>query len=216
MSQVAGAMPLREQQRAFTRSRLIAAGRQVFAARGYPDTTVDDIAREAGASRATFYLHFKSKSELAIALYDEALPYAVSRYRALDALLVENGPRLPEQLYAWLSEWLDVWVDGAAASHALLQAGMLEQEVEAHALHLSETFIDSLEGYLGGMAKRERTAAREQALILEIMTQRIFSLASRSRLPLEGPTLLEILTRMWFEVLVERKPPGLAAANSGR
>jgi AcrR family transcriptional regulator len=216
MSQVSGAMPLREQQRAFTRSRLIAAGRQVFAARGYPDTTVDEIAREAGASRATFYLHFKSKSELAIALYDEGLPYAVSRYRALDALLVESGPQLREQLSAWLSEWLHIWIDGAGASHALLQAGMLEQEVEQHALHLSETFIDSLEGYLGGMVKRERAAARQQALILEIMTQRIFSLASRSQLPLDGHTLLEILTRMWYEVLVERKPPILPMARPSR
>jgi AcrR family transcriptional regulator len=209
-------MPLREQQRAFTRSRLMAAAKQVFAARGYPDATVDDIAREAGASRATFYLHFKSKSELAVALYEEGLPYAVSRYRALDALLVENGPRLREQLYAWLSEWLDVWIDGAAASHALLQAGMLEPDVEAEALHLSETFIDSLEGYLAGMAKRERKAAREQALILEIMTQRIFSLASRARLPLDGPGLLEILTRMWHEVLVERTPPRLPSARSAK
>jgi AcrR family transcriptional regulator len=216
MSQVTGALPLREQQRAFTRSRLMAAGQQVFAARGYPDATVDDIAREAGASRATFYLHFKGKSELAIALYEQGLPYAVSRYRALDALLVENGPRLREQLYAWLSEWLDVWIDGAAASHAMLQAGMLEPEVEAEALHVSETFIDSLEGYLGGMGKRERKAAREQALVLEIMTQRIFSLASRSRLPLTGPGLLEILTRMWYEVLVERKPPRLQTPRSSR
>ena len=192
------------------------AGLQVFAARGYPDATVDDIAREAGASRATFYLHFKSKAELAIALYDEALPYAVSRYRALDALLVENGPGLREQLYSWLSEWLDVWINGAGASHALLQAGMLEKEVEVHSLHISEAFIDSLEGYLRSMPKRARTAAREQALILEIMTQRIFSLASRSQLPLDGPSVLEILTRMWYEVLVERMPPRLPSGSPAR
>jgi hypothetical protein len=48
------------------------------------------------------------------------------------------------------------------------------------------------------------------------MTQRIFSLASRSRLPLTGPGLLEILTRMWYEVLVERKPPRLQTPRSSR
>jgi AcrR family transcriptional regulator len=210
------AVPLREQQRAFTRSRLMEAGRQVFAARGYPDATVDDIASQAGASRATFYLHFKSKCELAAALVDEYAPMAVERYQVLDALLAEGGPGLRDQLRAWLSGWLDIWTDDADASHALLQAAMLESEVQTHLLRLSETLIDTLHRYFGSMSPPDRAGRRAHALVLEIMTQRIFALASMSQLPLENERMLDILLGMWLEVLVERRPGGAKAVRPGR
>lgn len=173
---------------------------QLFAAHGYPDTTVDDIARAAGASRATFYLHFKSKSELMAALVDGHMSFAVETYHDLDGILADGGPQLPGRLRAWLGEWLDRWTDGAQASHAMLQATMLEPEVESHHLRLSEALVDGLTGYFASMPADERAAARERALILEIMTQRIFALASRSRLQISRDRLLAILTEMWLEV----------------
>jgi AcrR family transcriptional regulator len=173
---------------------------QLFAAQGYPDTTVDDIARTAGASRATFYLHFKSKSELMIALVDAGVPAAVETYHVLDELLADGGPQLPDRLRAWLAEWLERWTDEAQGSHALLQATMLEPEVELHYLRLSETLIDSLVRYFESMPADARAAARERALTLEIMTQRIFALASRSKLPVTGDHMLDIVTEFWLQV----------------
>ena len=89
---------MREQQRAFTRRRLMEVAQQLFAAQGYPETTVDDIARAAGASRATFYLHFKSKAELMGASIDAAAPAAVETYHVLDEQLAVDGPQLPGRL----------------------------------------------------------------------------------------------------------------------
>ena len=108
--------PLREQQRAFTRKRLIEAARQVFAERGYPDATVDEIASEAGASRATFYLHFKSKTELTAALVEDVTPVAVQRYRLLDEVLASGDPSLRDKLRDWLQDWLGIWRQAAQAS----------------------------------------------------------------------------------------------------
>lgn len=42
------------------------------AAKGYADTTIGDIVREASVSRRTFYEHFNTKAELLIALYEAA------------------------------------------------------------------------------------------------------------------------------------------------
>lgn len=179
---------------------------QLFAAQGYPDTTVDDIARAAGASRATFYLHFKSKSELMTALIDALVPIAVEPYHVLDELLADDGPQLPGRLRAWLGEWLERWTDGAQASHAMLQATMLEPEVELHYLRLSEVLIDSLVRYFDRMPADERAAARERALVLEIMTQRIFALASRSKLPVTVDRMLDILTEFWLQVFAAERP----------
>jgi AcrR family transcriptional regulator len=197
-------MTLREQQRAYTRKRLMEAAGQVFAARGYPDATVDEIATEAGASRATFYLHFKGKTELVAALVDDSIPFAVERYRLLDELLVSGGPSLRDRLYEWLSDWLAVWRASADASHAILQAAMLEPEVEELRLRNSEVFVDALEHYFARLPEADRAATRDRLLILEIMSQRILSLASTSRLPIDDDHVLAILTDMWMKVLVDR------------
>jgi AcrR family transcriptional regulator len=207
MSEATGSVPLREQQRAFTRSKLMESAKQVFAARGFPDATVDDIAREAGASRATFYLHFRNKTHLAAALVDDARPFAVSRYHKLDAMLCEGGQQLREQLHLWLSQWLEIWAARAEASHALLQAAMLEPDVEAHRLQISVALIDALECYLGQMPEGDRQAVRERALVLEIMTQQIFALASMRQLPVGDEEMLVILVGMWYQTLVEDAPP---------
>ena len=199
--QTGKAQPLREQQRAFTRKRLIEAARQVFAERGYPDATVDEIASEAGASRATFYLHFKSKAELAAALVEDVTPVAVQRYRLLDEVLASSDSSLRDKLRDWLQDWLGIWRQAAQASHALLQAAMLEPEVEMHRLRQSEALVDALEDYFAGLPEAERSPARDRLLVLEIMTQRILSLASMSRLPIGDDEVLDILTDMWLRVL---------------
>ena len=47
-----------------TRARLLRTATELFQARGYQHTSVDDIAREAGVAKGTVYVHFKNKQEL--------------------------------------------------------------------------------------------------------------------------------------------------------
>ncbi len=51
-----------------TRARLFAAAAKLFAARGYHETTVDQIAREAGVAKGTFFVHFATKDAVIIDL----------------------------------------------------------------------------------------------------------------------------------------------------
>ena len=53
-------------------SRLLQGLAQAVAAKGYADTTISDIVREAGVSRRTFYEHFDGKPAALIALYESA------------------------------------------------------------------------------------------------------------------------------------------------
>ena len=57
-------IPLRRQQRDFTRQRLVDAARELFVRNGAKATSIDDIAKAAGTSRATFYAHFSDKQDV--------------------------------------------------------------------------------------------------------------------------------------------------------
>jgi AcrR family transcriptional regulator len=54
------------------RSRLLEGMAHAVAAKGYAETTIADIVREASVSRRTFYEHFSTKAECLIALYGAA------------------------------------------------------------------------------------------------------------------------------------------------
>lgn len=65
--------PPREAVSASThRQRLLQGMAQAVATKGYGDTTIADIVREAAVSRRTFYEHFDSKASCLIALYGAA------------------------------------------------------------------------------------------------------------------------------------------------
>ena len=56
-----------------TRERIAAAAARLFAARGYQGTPMDAIAAEAGVAVQTVYFAFRTKPELLIAAYDQAV-----------------------------------------------------------------------------------------------------------------------------------------------
>ncbi len=60
----AGLAGARGQARAKTRDAVLEAALRLFAERGYLAVRVEDIAREAGVSRATFYKHFAEREEI--------------------------------------------------------------------------------------------------------------------------------------------------------
>ena len=51
-----------------TRHELLRAAEAVFTAKGFGAVTIADVTREAGVSRATFYVYFATKSEVFAAL----------------------------------------------------------------------------------------------------------------------------------------------------
>jgi AcrR family transcriptional regulator len=60
------ATPIREQTRAVVRSLLAQTALELFAAKGYDDTTVDEVAAAAGVSRRTLFNYFRNKEDLAL------------------------------------------------------------------------------------------------------------------------------------------------------
>jgi len=53
------------------REKLVEAARTLMLAKGYPATTVDEICKEAGVTKGSFYHFFKAKEEIGLAALED-------------------------------------------------------------------------------------------------------------------------------------------------
>jgi AcrR family transcriptional regulator len=67
-----GALPARRLPRSQRREQIVSAATRAFARAGFAATNLDDIAAEAGVSRAILYRHFDSKTDLYQAVLESA------------------------------------------------------------------------------------------------------------------------------------------------
>src|SRR5438132_5247830 len=74
-----------------TRTRILAAAEERFAAFGYRRTGIGEIARDAGVAPATLYRYFENKEEIFRAVMREGLTRWLERARRV---LAEPGPAL--------------------------------------------------------------------------------------------------------------------------
>ncbi len=63
------------------RRRILDAAVQVFAARGFYNARVSDIAKEAGVADGTIYLYFKNKDDLLISLFEDRMEVIIADFR---------------------------------------------------------------------------------------------------------------------------------------
>jgi len=76
------------------KAKIAAAAEELFAARGYGDTAVRDIARKAGVNAAMIHYYFRSKE----GLYKAILEGAASKVRTLLVETVSNSASTKERL----------------------------------------------------------------------------------------------------------------------
>jgi len=62
-----------QDKRARTRAQLVAAASALFSKRSWASVTIDDLVREAGVAKGTFYVHFEDMHALTIAVADELI-----------------------------------------------------------------------------------------------------------------------------------------------
>ena len=116
-------------------AQIIAAAITAFARLGFDKTRMDDIASEAGLSKGTLYLYFKSKDEIITAVLDQfftdeldgvadllAAPIPVAQ--KLETLIVQMMADTEAQLGQYLSVWLEFYA--IAAREGAFRDKMLE------------------------------------------------------------------------------------------
>src|SRR5215468_11003441 len=96
---------LRREQAAATRTRIVRAAAELFAAQGYPQTSIEQIAARAGVARPTVYTAFTGKPALLkealdLQLAGDDAPVPVRDRPWFQELLRQRDPRVMLELEA--------------------------------------------------------------------------------------------------------------------
>jgi AcrR family transcriptional regulator len=87
-------------RRALTRERLMTAARAVFAERGIPGASVEEICEAAGFTRGAFYSNFPDKAALVLAMIRHRVETQYAAAERAVATMKAAGDRGPEELLA--------------------------------------------------------------------------------------------------------------------
>lgn len=104
--------PRRRLSAAERRERILAAAQEVFAQRGYHGSSLDDIAKASGTSKALIYEHFDSKRALHETLIDEHAGELARRFAANAATGATGEERLRggvDAFFGWVEERREAW-----------------------------------------------------------------------------------------------------------
>ena len=118
--------------RAQRTSNLIAEkAREVFLAKGYFGTSIDDIVDAAGVSRGSFYTYYPTKRDLLVRIGNETYAAMDGLIAEMDAVADAGGPGAVERivtLYLQMLEengaFLTVWGQAGFRDEELRRAGM--------------------------------------------------------------------------------------------
>jgi AcrR family transcriptional regulator len=96
----------RERKREQTKQSLIKAAMDLFVAKGYTETTIDDIVASADVAKVTFYYYFKSKEEIVLEFKKNAADESFKRARKMLAAS-QPAPEVLNSLIGDICKWTE-------------------------------------------------------------------------------------------------------------
>lgn len=192
-------IPLRKQQKNYTRQRLIQVSRELFVKNGTQATGIDDIARAAGTSRATVYTHFAGKQDIIRELLSEMWDQALTMSETFDSLpdISDIGIR------TWLRQVFDTWDAYAESTKVVLRE--MPSEVNAEYQARLEAHAEALVRNRKKWAHFTAEEAQRRAFLLLLQLHRSMSSHYYSGWSTDRDALLNTLADIWCATLQPRK-----------
>jgi AcrR family transcriptional regulator len=100
-------VPSQVERTAATRRRILDAARALFAERGFAATSIDEVVRTAGVTKGALYHHFRDKTDLLRAVYEEQEQLSIDGLLALGAQHADPLDALRAGCRAFLTACLD-------------------------------------------------------------------------------------------------------------
>jgi len=128
-----------------TRARILDAALQIFSAKGFHNTKLDEIVAEASISKGSIYFHFPNKEKLFIALVDQFASLIERRAKAA----IEGEAHGMARVQAALEAVLETFAKYRAPAKLLLvQATGLGTVFESKRLEVNNRFARLIHTYL--------------------------------------------------------------------
>ncbi|MEJ5185754.1 MAG: TetR/AcrR family transcriptional regulator [Candidatus Geothermincolales bacterium] len=131
------------------REDILKAGKKVFAEKGFQKTTVEDILRESGVARATFYSYFDSKKDL----YVELLQGILDQLYRIASESLEGQPTTLREFHAKTAETFErlyrFFLDNMDFAAIYLREVMrVNPEIDFMVIRWQEKLADFVKGIL--------------------------------------------------------------------
>lgn len=188
-------LPLRKQQKNYTRQRLIDVARELFIKNGIQNTGIDDIAKAAGTSRATVYTHFGGKNEIIREITAET-------WDLNQALCAEFG-----ELKEWTRSAVRAWIAHVFASNDAYADITRVVMREAQSAVMNETNV-RLRAYAEAFtsnhalwAQFSPEEAQRRAAVLIVQLFRVMWIYQNGFWGSDLQPLLDTLTDIWIVTL---------------
>ena len=149
--------PVRDEQAALTRARILDAASELFLDRGYARTTMQDIADRAGVARDTVHAVFGSKAKVLTSLIDARLVPDGSVARARDrpeALAVRDEVDQRKQIELFATFIAGVSTQLRPVFEILRTASAVEPEMAAVFAEMDRFRMDNMQTYARWIAAR--------------------------------------------------------------
>jgi AcrR family transcriptional regulator len=189
---------LRANQKEATRRRLMDAAMTVFAEKGYGAVTVNDIARAAGTSTATFYLHFKRKIDVLTESLEEESRQV---WFVSEPVFSAEQPLTLASLRTWSTQLFDYWQELQVSHQALGQAVLIEPDLKVEQTRRLREGIEFWDVFLEKLGAAAGPRRRAEAALLNAQIYGLFEMWIVHRIPLDADALVEVTANSLWQRL---------------
>ena len=151
---------------------ILAATKEIFLTHGYAGTTVDEITRVAGISRASFYTYFPSKRDVLLALGAESAHAAATLVDYVHAI---KSPWKPPDIEEFVRKSFVVFDEHASFGFAWTQAAHQDEEIRIAGMKRHLQVCGGMGRALGSLRGEPFDDPTAQGVIIFSMLERSWS-----------------------------------------
>ncbi len=190
---------LRERQREQTHQHLLTVAAELFGTDGFNATSIEDIAKAAGAGRATVYSYFPTKEAILAAIVEQMWADAEELYAEFGAL--ESWSRI--EVRRWLLNVLERWEEDRSRRQAAMETGP-SMAVDMYPRYVN-LYTDALMRTSRLWEDRfSQVEARRRATMLISMLENYLHKLFLVDIEQDRHDAIDTLTEVWLDVLHAR------------
>lgn len=201
---------LREAQKQLTRDTIVERALELFTAKGYASTTIDDIAGAAGTTRVTFYAYYPSRTDLMkdfMARVNAVLDRADGPDSMSTAAELVDVVRVGEMsgILAWLQSRAALWPVFRPYLDVLEEAAAVDPDVRVMMEAWHEEVISDL---ARGMALAGRFPAETHHIrgtLAYTQLDYVATLWTRRKIEPNREHAIDVLADSWYHLLCDNR-----------